>query len=226
MESGSGSTEFRDARRILNGLLSSHEKRALVWLATRLPSRVSSDHLTALGLGAMLLVGFSFWAARAYPIALLGVVLGLAINWFGDSLDGTVARVRRCERPRYGYYVDHICDMFGALFLFGGMALSGYATPAIAIGLLIAYLMISIEVFLAAHVLGEFRITYLAFGPTELRILLAMGALTLLVKPYVVITGRTFLLLDVAGVIAIVAMGAVLIQTSVGHSRRLARMEG
>ena len=212
---------FRDATRVLQSLLSVHEKRVLLFLAARMPRFVTSDHLTALGLVAMLGTGVAFWASRTYPLALLGVVGCLIVNWFGDSLDGTLARVRRCERPRYGYYVDHVCDMFGTLFLFGGLALSGYMSPVIAIGLLIAYLMMSIEIFLAAHVLGEFRITYLNVGPTELRILLSLGALTLLVRPTVAIAGHTWLLFDVGGVIGIAGLTILLIRTCLRHAHVL-----
>ena len=134
----------------------------------------------------MLGAGLSFWAASVQPACVVLVVVCLAINWFGDSLDGTLARVRKHERPRYGYYVDHMVDMLGMLFLFGGLALSGYMSPLVALGLVVAYFMMSIEVFLAAHTLGQFQITYLMMGPTELRIILSAGALWLLVRPNVV----------------------------------------
>jgi phosphatidylglycerophosphate synthase len=212
---------FRDAVRNLSSILSPLEKRVLLFLAPRIPARVNSDHLTALALAAMLGAGLAFWAASAYPACLVLVVVCLAVNWFGDSLDGTLARVRKHERPRYGYYVDHVVDMFGALFLFGGLALSGFMTPLIALGLLIAYFMVSIEVYLAAHVIGEFKIAYFAMGPTELRIVLSIGALWLLISPDVVILGHVFRLFDVGGVIAIAGLLAVLLMTSAAHTRAL-----
>lgn len=95
---------FREAPRVLTSALAGVEKRTLVWIAHRLPRWVSSDHLTALALAAMAICGLSYWLARATPIGLLLVVIGLAANWFGDSLDGTVARVRGHQRPRYGFY--------------------------------------------------------------------------------------------------------------------------
>ncbi len=115
---------------------------------------------------------------------LLGIVF-LALNWLGDSLDGTLARVRNCQRPRYGFYVDHIADTFAAFFLMGGLALSGYIHPAIAFGLLIAFLMLSIEAYLATYTLGQFQLSYWKFGPTEIRLLLAAGNLALLRWPTV-----------------------------------------
>jgi archaetidylinositol phosphate synthase len=212
---------FRDATRVLSSLLSPLEKRTLLFLASRMPRRVNSDHLTVLALAAMLGAGLSFWAASTSPACLVLVVVCLAVNWFGDSLDGTLARVRKHERPRYGYYVDHMVDMLGMLFLFGGLALSGYMHPVIALGLVAAYFMMSIEVYLAAHTLGEFKITYLMLGPTELRIVLSAGALWLLVKPTATILGHPFRLFDVGGVVAIAGLVAVLLATAVAHTKAL-----
>ena len=190
--------------RINTGLLAGLEKRVLVWMAVRLPSWVTSDHLTALALAAMAAAGGAFWAARYEPWALTVVVAALAVNWFGDSLDGTLARVRRHERPRYGFYVDHVLDIAGASLLFGGLALSGYMTSVVALGLLAAYLLVAAEVFLATAVGRAFHMSFLAVGPTELRILLSVGALALLVRPEVSPLGYgPFLLFDVGGVIAI-----------------------
>ena len=110
-------------------LLAAREKQALVWLARRLPRAVTSDHLSMLGLGAMLAAGGSFAAFAHTRWAAAGVVTSLAVNWFGDSLDGTVARVRGCQRPRFGYYVDHVIDLAGAVFLMTGLAVSGLMSP-------------------------------------------------------------------------------------------------
>ena len=216
---------FRDATRILSSVLSPLEKRTLLWLAARMPSFVNSDHLTALALVAMLGAGLSYWLASWSPVGLLLAVLCLALNWFGDSLDGTLARVRQHQRPRYGYYVDHVVDAFGALFLLGGLALSGFMSPVIAFGLLIAYFMLSIEVFLAAHSLGEFKITHFNMGPTELRILLSIGSLVLLVKPTAVIFGHQYLLFDVGGAVGIAGLLVTLVVSAVRNTRTLYREE-
>src|SRR6185369_4737790 len=116
--------EFREAGRSLTSILAPLEKRTLLWLAARLPLWVNSDHLTALALAAMLLAGLSYWLARVSAAGLLLVVVCLAVNWFGDSLDGTLARVRQHQRPRYGFYVDHVVDAAGAACLLGGLGLS------------------------------------------------------------------------------------------------------
>jgi phosphatidylglycerophosphate synthase len=155
---------------------------------------------------------------------LLGIVF-LALNWLGDSLDGTLARVRNCQRPRYGFYVDHIADSFAAFFLMGGLALSGYIHPAIALGMLTAFLMLSIEAYLTTYTLGQFQLSYWKFGPTEIRLLLALGNLSLLRWPTAHLMGMHLRLLDIGGVIAIVGMALILIISAIQHTRTLYREE-
>ena len=217
---------FKDATRVLTSILSPLEKRCLIWLAQRMPARVNSDHLTGLALIAMLGAGVAYWFASLNPwIGLMVVNVCLALNWFGDSLDGTLARVRQHQRPRYGFYVDHIVDAFGMLFLVGGMSLSGYMSPYVALGLLAAYFMLSIEVYLATYALGTFTITYFKVGPTELRILLAIGNLALLVHPTATIFGRQYQLFDVGGVVAIIGLMVTLVVSTIRHTRELYRAE-
>jgi phosphatidylglycerophosphate synthase len=194
--------EFKEATRSLTSVLAPLEKRTLIWLAHRMPYWVNSDHLTGLALIAMLLAGLSYWLASVTPVGLLLVVVFLAVNWFGDSLDGTLARVRRHQRPRYGFYVDHIVDAFGALFLLGGLGVSGHMSPFVAFALLVAYLLLLVETFLATQTLGRFKMSYFKVGPTELRILLAIGNLVLLVHPTADVFGREYRLFDVGGVVA------------------------
>jgi len=216
---------FKDANRVIVSVLAPAEKKTLRFLAARMPAAVNSDHLTVLALVAMLGAGLSYWYARYSPAGLVLVAVCLAVNWFGDSLDGTLARYRNHQRPRYGYYVDHVVDAFGALFLLGGLALSGYMHPMLAMGLLVGFLMLSAETYLAAHVLGEFRITHFQLGPTEMRILLAIGTLWLLVRPTVQLAGQSFRLFDVGGVIAIAGMFVTLVTTAMVHTRQLYRAE-
>jgi archaetidylinositol phosphate synthase len=213
--------EFREARRSLTSMLAPLEKRTLLWLAARLPWWLNSDHLTALALAAMLLAGLSYWLASASRAGLLLVVVCLAVNWFGDSLDGTLARVRQHQRPRYGFYVDHVVDAAGAVFLLGGLGLSGYMSPMVALALLVTYLLLLVETFLATYTLGTFTMSYFKVGPTELRILLAIGNLVLLVHPMAEIFGRRYLLFDVGGVIATGGMLLTLIIAATSHTRAL-----
>jgi len=213
-------------RREYRSPLAAPEKRLLVWIAERLPRRITSDHLTILAALSMLAAGLAFWAARWHPGALLVVVAALAANWFGDSLDGTVARVRNQQRPRYGYYVDHVVDLVGLGCLVGGLALSGFMSPLVALGLLVAYNMVAAEVFLATHAGGVFRMSFLGFGPTELRIVLAAGALQLLRSPSVNLGHLgVWQLFDVGGVVAIAGLAAAFTVSSVRNGRAFFRAE-
>jgi len=216
---------FTHATRILRSPLAALEKRCLVWLARRLPAWVNSDHLTSLALGALIAAGAAFAAASVHAWSVLLVLPCLAANWFGDSLDGTLARVRGHERPRYGFYVDHVLDAVGTLALVGGLALSGFMSPIVALGLLVAYYLVSIEVYLATYTLGTFRITYAGIGPTELRILLAMGVIRVFYQPAATIAGHTWLLFDLGGVIAIAGLLVVAVAAVVTHIRTLYRAE-
>jgi|SRR5579871_1159686 len=216
---------FQEARREQQSLLAPLEKRCLLWLARHAPAWIHSDHLTALGLVALLGAGLSFWWAGSNPLALYLVVVCLALNWLGDSLDGTLARVRNRQRPRYGFYVDHVVDAFGALFLLGGLGLSGFMSERIALGLLVAYLMLSIEVYLATYALGTFHISFWKFSPTELRILLAIGSLALLRRPDAHLAGTDWKLFDIGGVCGIAGMGAMLLFATLKHTVALYRAE-
>jgi archaetidylinositol phosphate synthase len=220
--SGKGSTgHVREHGSVLADI----EKKTLIWIAERLPRAINSDHLSALGLTAMLVAGAAFWASQWHTAMLFVVVGALAVNWFGDSLDGTVARVRNQQRPMYGFYVDHVIDIVGALLLFGGLGLSPFMSSVVALVLLVAYLMISAEAFLATHAVGVFRVSLLKVGPTELRILLAVGTLYLLYKPVVEIGGSSYLLFDVGGVVAIIGMFGALIGSALRNTVALYRAE-
>jgi archaetidylinositol phosphate synthase len=220
-----GSTAFQDAKRDQSSLLAPYEKRALLWLAHHMPAWVNSDHLTLLGFGAMFAAGLGYWWARWNQAGLLLVVLCLALNWLGDSLDGTLARVRNRLRPRYGFYVDHVTDALGTLFLLGGMALSGYIDPFIGLGLVIAYFLLSIEVYLATYTIGTFHLSFWKFSPTELRVLLAAGNLVLLYRPMVNVFGYRARLFDVGGAIGIAGLAVMLTAAIVRHTRFLYQAE-
>jgi archaetidylinositol phosphate synthase len=212
----------REQRSILAGL----ERRALIWIAVRLPNGISSDHLTLLGLGAMIAAGAAFAAVRVTPWASAAIVAALAVNWFGDSLDGTVARVRDQQRPRYGFYVDHVIDLAGTACLIGGMACSGRMSPLVALSLLAAYLLVTAESFLATHAAGVFRISFAGIGPTELRIVLAVGAAAMVVHPVVTVGPLPPMwLFDVGGVIAIAGLAVAFVASALRNTRSLYRAE-
>jgi archaetidylinositol phosphate synthase len=219
------SSTYRDAVRQQTSVLAAAEKRLLIHIAHRLPAWVGSDHLTVLGGLATLGAGVSYWLSARQPAALVLVVVFLGINWFGDSLDGTVARVRNCQRPRYGFYVDHILDTIGALFIVAGLGLSGFMTPIVAAAVLVAYYLLSIEVYLAASVLKTFEMGFFGFGPTELRILMAFGTLALFNHAKVTIAGHRFLLFDVGGVCAAAGMTLFFVVSAARNTRALYREE-
>jgi phosphatidylglycerophosphate synthase len=173
----------------------------------------------------MLGAGASFWLASVAPIGFVLVVVCLAVNWFGDSLDGTLARVRRHERPRYGFYVDHVVDLVGAAFLLVGLALSGHMTPVVAVALLAAYFMLSAEIYLAVHSVSRFTMSLFRIGPTELRIILAIGTLALAVHPTATLFGQAFKLFDVGGIVAIAGLLVAFLVSAIGHGRELYRAE-
>jgi phosphatidylglycerophosphate synthase len=218
---------FREAKRIQESFLARAEKRTLVWLAERTPKAINSDHFTILGLVAMAGAGLGYWWSARNRLGLAVVVICLAANWLGDSLDGTLARFRNCPRPRYGFYVDHVVDAFSALFLLGGLSVSRYMSPWIALGLLVAYLMLSIEVYLASYTLGDFKISYYKMGPTELRLLLCVGNAALLWNPLAHTGGHVFnwRLFDVGGAIGIGGMLLILVISAARNTARLYRLE-
>jgi archaetidylinositol phosphate synthase len=216
---------FRPARRVNQALTASLEKRALQWMATRTPRWVSSDQLTVLGLGAQIGAGIGYALARYQRLALVVVIACVVLNWFGDSMDGTLARVRGQQRPRYGFYVDHMVDVFGAVALMCGLGYSGFVHWQIAIAMLIAFLLLSSESYLATYTLSEFQLSQGMFGPTEIRLLLIVGNLALLRSPYSVIFGHRWLLFDVGGVIAAIGMMGMAVLLTVRHIVQLYREE-
>jgi archaetidylinositol phosphate synthase len=216
---------FKQARRTNHALTALLEKRVLQWMAQRLPRWITSDQLTALGLGAQIGAGVCYALARYSRFALLLVVVCIALNWFGDSMDGTLARVRHQQRPRYGFYIDHMVDIFGSVALMCGLGLSGFVHWQIAIGMLIAFLLLSSESYLATYTLSHFQLSQGIFGPTEIRILLIIGNLALLRSPYSTLFGHRMLLFDVGGTIATVCMLATAIALTLQHTAQLYREE-
>jgi archaetidylinositol phosphate synthase len=206
-----------------NSALAAAEKRTLIWIAQRLPRWINSDHLSALGLLAMAGAGTSFVIAQSDPVAGASlVVLCLLLNWFGDSLDGTVARVRDQQRPRYGYYVDHVIDLAGTALLFTGVAASGFMSPLIATLVVAAFFLVSAEAYLATHARGVFKMSFLGVGPTELRIVLAAGALALIKTPVIDLAGvGPVLLWDIGGILGSIGLVATFLITSAGNVRAL-----
>jgi hypothetical protein len=209
--------------------LASVERRTLLWIASRLPRWVTSDLLSGLGLASMVVVGAGFAAFRlpalsgveGTPWAAAVVVVALAANWFGDSLDGTVARVRGLERPRYGFYVDHVIDLIGTVLLFTGLAASTLMEPMLALMLLSAFLLVCAETYLATHAAGTFRMACFGFGPTELRLVLAAGALKAAGGAWISVGGLSLRLFDVGAAVGIVGLVAAFVVSAVRNTKAL-----
>jgi phosphatidylglycerophosphate synthase len=218
-------SEFKNAKRVHHALTASAEKRLLLWIAERLPQWVNSDHLTALGFVAQIFAGIGYALSHWNRFWLNAVCLFIVLNWLGDSLDGTLARVRNKQRPRYGFYVDHILDAFGATAMMTGLAYSGFIHWQIAIAMLVAFLLVSIESFLTTYTLGQFHLSHGLFGPTEIRILLIVGNLKLMHNPHAHLFGHEFLLFDIGGICGAAGMLAMAMFASVRHTMVLYREE-
>jgi phosphatidylglycerophosphate synthase len=216
---------FQNASRINQALTASMEKRALQWMAAHAPHWLTSDQLTLLGLLAQIGAGVFYALTRYNRLALLAVIVCIALNWLGDSLDGTLARVRRQERPRYGFYVDHMVDLFGATAMMCGLGCSGLLHWQTAIAMLIAFLLLASESYLATYTLSCFQLSQGIFGPTEIRILLIVGNLALLHSPYATLFGHRMLLFDLGGVIGAAVMFLMAVSTTLRHTAQLYRQE-
>jgi len=214
---------FHDAQREQTSILAPLERAALYGFARRMPAWINSDHLSVLGLVGMIGAGAGYAISKHNPLMLHLVNVFIFLNWFGDSLDGTLARYRDRQRPRYGFYVDHIIDTYGIMFLLFGMALSGYMSQRVAAAVLISYFMLAINSYLAAYSIGIFKISQWKLGPTELRLLLMIGNGFLIYRPRVY--HHRYLLFDVGGAIAAFGMSLMLVVLSIQHTHTLYKME-
>ena len=197
------------SQRDLRSFTASFEKRLLIAIAKRLPSWVSPDHLTVLGVVSLAGAGLCYKLLALSPLALLGVNAFLFLNWFGDSLDGTLARVREKQRPRYGFYVDHLVDAFGAIFLLGGLAVSGLSSPVSVGCALMAYLLLQIHIALKAHATGVFQIAFAGVGGTEARLILSVVNLVLMLSPGLSTLGTPVVWTATAILVGVVVVDAI-----------------
>ncbi len=216
-----------DAPRHLQFLLAGPERRVLRWLAARLPGRVMPDHLTALGVVAAVAIAAAYALSNDSPAWLWAASVLLVVHWLGDSLDGTLARVRGIERPRYGYYLDHLVDGIATACIGLGLGFSPHMLLITGAVVVVAYLLLSINVYLETQALGTFDLGYGLVGPTEIRLLL-IGVNTLLalgVTPHVTLAGTGLGLLDLVGGGLVVLMALALVVRAARNLRELARRE-
>ena len=160
--------------RVNDILLGPLERPALQWLAEHMPRRVTPDVLTTIGIVGSLMTFAGYWASSASTWFLWLASLGLVVNWFGDSLDGTLARYRKIERPKFGFFIDHTMDAVSETLIVFGLGLSPFVSFEIAAVALVGYLLMSVLVYVRTYVTGEFRISYGRFGPTEVRVIIIL----------------------------------------------------
>lgn len=223
-----------DAVRIQTSFLNAIEKKVLVWLAERQPKWMTSDILTYIGTFGAVVIAAGY-ILSAWNINFLWLSsLGFVINWYGDSLDGTLARVRKTQRPVYGYYIDHTVDCINEFIMFIGIGLSGLMHFSLAMVILAVYFMLTINVSINAHLKKEFRLTYAKLGPTEFRILAIIANTVLaLVRPIsefaltFFIFGREFTLasLDIVGIVVLLVLAVIYLTTIVRDGRGYAEMD-
>jgi phosphatidylglycerophosphate synthase len=159
-------------KRIQRNVLAAAERRLLTWLCSRMPRWVTPDRLTGVGMAGSVMV-FVGYTASAWAAAWLWLtIFGYLIQWFGDSMDGSLARFRQIERPNYGYFLDHSCDGIATVLIIGGIGCSPFVRLDVSLFAAIGYLLLSVHAYLAAKACGEFKLSYLAAGPTELRLML------------------------------------------------------
>jgi archaetidylinositol phosphate synthase len=216
-----------DAPRNKQFLLAGAEGRVLEWIARRLPARVMPDHLTALGVIAAFGIAGAYLLSNGDKACLWAASALLVVHWLGDSLDGTLARVRRSERPRYGYYLDHLVDALATAVIGVGLGLSPWMLLSVGLVIVIAYLVLSINTYLETHAFGVFTLGYGRLGPTEMR--LALIALNTLIALGVglgfEVGGLGLTVLDLIGLAIAAVMGAGLVGRAARNLRRLAELE-
>lgn len=223
-----------DAVRIQTSFLNALEKKVLVWLAERQPKWMTSDILTYIGTFGAVVIAAGY-ILSAWNINFLWLSsLGFVINWYGDSLDGTLARVRKTQRPVYGYYIDHTIDCINEFIMFIGIGLSGLMHFWLAMVILAVYFMLTINVSINAHLKKEFRLTYAKLGPTEFRILaIIANTVLVLVRPIsefaltFFLFGREFTLasLDIIGIVVLVVLAVIYLTTIMKDGKDYAEMD-
>ena len=214
------------ATRIQQNILARAERRLLNWLCARLPAWVTPDQLTVLGFAGAIMVAAGYmlsWVNAEW----LGLSLaGYVVNWFGDSLDGSLARWRRIERPSYGYFVDHSVDGLAIFLMVGAIGLSPYVRFDVALIGVVSYLLLAIHTFLAAKVVGEFRLSYLSGGPTELRLMLMAMTVAMPIVGARDVGGTHLAVLDIFALAVASILMTLFIVQSFATARLLARRDG
>jgi archaetidylinositol phosphate synthase len=219
-------TDMKSHKRVNDILLGPLERPALRWLAAHMPAWVNPDILTGVGILGSVVIFFSYWLTNVNPNFLWLASLGLVINWFGDSLDGTLARYRKIERPKYGFFVDHTVDSMSTLLVVFGLGLSPYVKFEIACLALISYLLMSVLVYIRTYVEGVFKISYGRFGPTEVRLVIIMANMVIYFvgNPVVRLWFGAVSIYDlIAGIVAAL-LAVIFVLSTIKQARELAKL--
>lgn len=223
-----------DAVRIQTSVLNALEKKVLIWLAERQPKWMTSDILTFIGTFGAIVIATGYILSSRDICWLWLSSAGFVINWYGDSLDGTLARVRRCQRPIYGYYLDHTIDAINELIMFIGIGLSGLMNLEFALLILILYLMLTINVSINAHLKKEFRLSYASLGPTEFRIIMIVINTLLATIPALSGFSHDFMLMgyevtfrtmDYVAIVILAVITVIYLSTIVSDAREYAKID-
>lgn len=227
MNNSSNKKDIVGHERTSRFLLSPFEQVVLPRMASALPQWVKPDHLTLLGLAAATGIGVTYILSKQNAAWLWLANILLIVHWFGDSLDGTLARVRKAERPRYGFYLDHLTDAYSTLVIGLGLGLSPYMTLAVGLSIVISYLILSINVYLETYIFGKFSSSYGKLGPTEVRVLLILLNIAAIIHGILPFTiwGINITLFDIVGFAAAIGMLILLIQRAIQNLRTLASLE-
>lgn len=214
--------------RVNDILLGPLERPALAWLAAKMPSWVTPDILTIIGILGAVVIFVGYVLSDIAPAFLWLANLGFVINWFGDSLDGTLARYRKIERPKYGFFVDHTVDAFGQLLIFAGLGLSPYVTFEFALLALIGYMLVSIYVYVDTYVTGVFKISYGKFGPTEIRAIAILANIIFFFwgTPVVTIGGRDIAVFDLLVLAIALVLILIYVVSTIRRALELAKTGG
>ena len=220
-----------NSHRIQTSLLNAAEKKTLVWLAERQPKWMVSDTLTYIGtFGAiMIAAGYALTWVNIHFLWLS--CLGFVVNWYGDSLDGTLARVRKTQRPVYGYYLDHTMDCINEAIMFVGLGLSPLMNLSLALMIFAVYLCLTVNVAVNAHLRGEFKLTYMGLGPTELRIAAIIANIFFIFSPWVrnfsltLFNKLEFKALDIVGAVILIVLSIIYIVTVAKDAKIYAKID-
>ena len=226
--------KVQQSQRVQTSILNAPEKKILNWLAARQPDWVTSDMLTAIGSVGALMIGTGYALSGVNINFLWLSTLGLFVNWYGDSLDGTLARYRNAQRPKYGFFIDHMVDCFNEVAMFVGFGLSPFVKFNLGLMVLACYFMISIYVYISAHLKGEFKLTYAKCGPTEIRFIAVIVNTGLLFVPAVrqfaldiTLFGHdiSLSLFDIVAIVLVVGMLLLIFINFIKDAKQYAKLE-